>query len=788
MHALRADDPDVIGGHLLLARLGAGGMGVVYLARTGTGELVALKVIRAEHAADPAFRARFRREAALAGRLTGRWTVPVRAADADAREPWLTTDFVAGPSLAEALAVHGPLPAASVLTLGARLAEALTEVHATGLVHRDVKPGNLLLTRDGPRLIDFGIARDSGATALTSADTIVGTPGYLSPEQARQYGGEVGPPSDVFSLGCVLAYAAGGRPPFGGGDALAVLYRTLHEEPDLDGLRRLPKPAGDMIARCLTRDAAGRPTATEVAAALSAARDAPDPRRSRTWGRPAASETAPATKETGAAAGAAADALADTADHPAGPHAGPGGSQGPHGPQRSDWLPPGVLRLVVDRSARALDPPPRAARTTPPQNPGLSTAQDAGPGTRPMASRRRLLLASGAGAAALAVSGTAAGVFLSRRSSAGEDTRPLHTLGLHADLTGRGKATGEATRRGALLAVETHNARSDVPFRLALRTADDRGEAGRAGAAARGLLSGASSATAVLGPMSEATLTAAEPLYTAAGAAMVLVSCDPGGLSPLVKPTLYVTRATRAMQTMPVLSYLTAVRSVSRTAVVQDRAGGAVAEGLTTDLMEAPPSEGTTTVHPVAAGADEDEVTAAVAAALATRPGGVVYAGASPRRAAQVARRLAEARFTGAKVTVEQVMDPVFLDEAGEGAEGWVLGSSRTTTTAAVSGPAARFAAAHRGRWGAQPAPWAAEAYDAVGLIAQALGGLTGEGPVARGVLASALFRQRYEGVAKTISFDPRTRLLDADDTSFLYEVRGGAFRFLGRYGQVRGG
>jgi ABC-type branched-subunit amino acid transport system substrate-binding protein len=164
----------------------------------------------------------------------------------------------------------------------------------------------------------------------------------------------------------------------------------------------------------------------------------------------------------------------------------------------------------------------------------------------------------------------------------------------------------------------------------------------------------------------------------------------------------------------------------------------------------------------------------------------VVYAGTSPRRAAEVARRLAEARFEGAKVTVEQVLDPAFVNAAKDAAEGWVLGSARTTTTAATTGPAARFAAAHHKRWGAWPAPWAAEAYDAVGLIAHTLTGLDGDGPVRRGVLSGALFRQRYEGIAKTISFDPRTRLVEAHNTSFLYEVRDGTFRFLGRYDQVR--
>ncbi|WAZ27325.1 ABC transporter substrate-binding protein [Streptomyces cinnabarinus] len=376
-------------------------------------------------------------------------------------------------------------------------------------------------------------------------------------------------------------------------------------------------------------------------------------------------------------------------------------------------------------------------------------------------------------------------MFLDRRSSAEPDTRPLHTLGLHADLTGPGKATGEATHRGALLAVAAHNARSDAPFRLALRTADDHGRASRAHTAAQALLSGSSPVAAVIGPMSEATVTAGEPLYTAAGTAMVLVSCDGGALSPLMKPTLCVTRATQAMQTLPLLHYLTRVRSVSKVAVVRDLAGGAVAEGLARDLMEAPPSEGTTTVHSLDADADADDVTPAVAAALATRPGAVVYAGTSPRRAAQLARQLAKARFEGARATIEQVMDPAFLREARESAEGWVFGSARTATGAAPSGPAARFAAAHRKRWEAEPAPWAAEAYDAVGLTAQTLTGLVGQGTVGRGALAAALFRQRYEGIAKTISFDPKTRLLDMDNTSFLYAARDGAFTFLGRYEQV---
>ncbi|MCW8218698.1 protein kinase domain-containing protein, partial [Streptomyces griseolus] len=168
MRPLTPEDPRAIGTYRPLARLGAGGMGVVYLARASGGALAAVKVIHAEHAADPAFRARFRREASAARRVGGPWTVPVTGADTEAEAPWLATAFVPGPTLAEAVAERGALPAATVRALGVRLARALGAAHAAGLVHRDVKPGNVLLAADGPRLIDFGIARHTGATALTA--------------------------------------------------------------------------------------------------------------------------------------------------------------------------------------------------------------------------------------------------------------------------------------------------------------------------------------------------------------------------------------------------------------------------------------------------------------------------------------------------------------------------------------------------------------------------------------------------------------------------------------------
>ncbi|MEV8624091.1 bifunctional serine/threonine-protein kinase/ABC transporter substrate-binding protein [Streptomyces sp. NPDC051079] len=272
MQPLKKADPSSLAGYRLLGRLGAGGMGVVYLARSAGGALAALKLIRAEHAADPGFRERFRREARAAEQITGRWVVRVLGADPEAREPWLATEFVPGPSLAEAVALCGALPEPTVRALGTRLADALADMHGAGLVHRDVKPGNVLLALDGPRLIDFGIARADGATALTATDAMIGTPGFLAPEQARFLGaGEVGPPSDVFSLGCVLAYALTGRRPFGTGAVAAVVYRTVHEEPDLDDV---PDTLLPLVTACLAKDPALRPTAAEVRARLGAA-DAP---------------------------------------------------------------------------------------------------------------------------------------------------------------------------------------------------------------------------------------------------------------------------------------------------------------------------------------------------------------------------------------------------------------------------------------------------------------------------------------------------------------------------------
>ncbi|MGW6979987.1 serine/threonine-protein kinase [Streptomyces sp. NPDC054932] len=272
MQPLEAGEPRTIGAYRLLGRLGAGGMGRVYLGRSAGGRTVAVKIVHPHFATDEEFRARFRREVEAARRVGGEWTAPVLDADPGAAVPWVATGYVAGPSLDRALAGHGPLPEASVRAIGAGLARALVAVHGLGLVHRDVKPSNVMLTLDGPRLIDFGIARATDGTAsLTSTGVSVGSPGYMSPEQILGKG--ITGAADVFSLGAVMAFAATGRPPFTGDNSATLLYKVVHEPPELGAL-----PAGELrelIEACLAKTAADRPAPEAVAAALGGALGAP---------------------------------------------------------------------------------------------------------------------------------------------------------------------------------------------------------------------------------------------------------------------------------------------------------------------------------------------------------------------------------------------------------------------------------------------------------------------------------------------------------------------------------
>ncbi|MEV4003270.1 serine/threonine-protein kinase, partial [Actinomadura sp. NPDC049753] len=267
MGPLQPGDPVGVGGYRILARLGAGGMGVVYLARSPGGRLAALKLIRPDSAEDPGFRERFRREIAAAGKVSGLYTAPVLDADADAPQPWFAAAFVPAPTLKEAVEDGGALPESAVRALGAGLAEALQAVHGAGLVHRDLKPGNILLAEDGPRIIDFGIAKVVDATQITRTGGMIGTLAYLAPEQVAG-AKDAGPGADVFALGGVLVYAATGARPFGEGDPGALLYEIMYGEPRLDGL---PASLRSTVAACLDKEPAQRPALTDVLAALTPA-------------------------------------------------------------------------------------------------------------------------------------------------------------------------------------------------------------------------------------------------------------------------------------------------------------------------------------------------------------------------------------------------------------------------------------------------------------------------------------------------------------------------------------
>ncbi|MBA9003824.1 serine/threonine-protein kinase [Thermomonospora cellulosilytica] len=269
---LLPDDPAQLGGYRVLARIGAGGMGRVYLAATQSGRRLAIKVVRPEFADDPEFRRRFRQEVTAAQRVQSLYTAPVIDADLDGPRPWMATAYVPGPSLAAVVAGNGPLAPQTVRPLAAGVAEALEAIHRAGIIHRDLKPSNVLLAEDGPRVIDFGIARAADATPLTRTGVRIGTPHFMAPEQAL--GRPSTPAVDVFALGVLVFFAATGRSPFGEGPDPAVLYRIAREEPDLTGC---PDDLRPLIERCLRKDPAARPALRELMDELNPGGAAPEP-------------------------------------------------------------------------------------------------------------------------------------------------------------------------------------------------------------------------------------------------------------------------------------------------------------------------------------------------------------------------------------------------------------------------------------------------------------------------------------------------------------------------------
>ncbi|MBM9509815.1 serine/threonine-protein kinase [Actinacidiphila acididurans] len=376
MMRLRREDPRVVGAFRLHRRLGAGGMGVVYLGADKRGQRVALKVIRPELAEDQEFRSRFAREVSAARRIRGGCTARLVAADLEAERPWFATQYVPGPSLHDKVAEHGGLPAAEVATIGAALAEGLVAVHEAGVVHRDLKPSNILLSPKGPRIIDFGIAWATGASTLTHVGTAVGSPGFLAPEQVR--GAAVTPATDVFAFGATLAYAATADSPFGQGSSEVMLYRVVHEEPDLGAV---PDSLAPLIYQCLAKDPENRPSTVQLSERLSeiAAREARGIGAPRREGVPRTAGPRP-ERPTGQRAREYAQQPTERRTAPPGPT--PAGARRPERPSQARR--PAAAQDRAGHPERQTHPSPRTPVRTP------TGRRPAGPSNRLM--RQRLFV------------------------------------------------------------------------------------------------------------------------------------------------------------------------------------------------------------------------------------------------------------------------------------------------------------------------------------------------------------------------------------------------------------
>ncbi|WP_328392773.1 ABC transporter substrate-binding protein [Streptomyces sp. NBC_00390] len=750
MEPLRTSDPAKLAGHRLLGRLGAGGMGVVYLARSAGGTLVALKVIQAEYAEESDFRERFRREADTARRMTSPWVASLVDADPEAAQPWLATAFIPGPSLGEAVAAHGPLPVRSLRVLGARLAEALRELHAAGLVHRDVKPGNVLLALDGPRLIDFGVARDPENTALTSTGVVVGTPGFLPPEQARG-GRDPGPAGDVFSLGCVLAFAATGRPPFGTGPLDALLYRTVHDAPDVEGV---PAQLAEVVDGCLDKDPELRPTAEALYEALTDATPSspalpPDPREALRAVRPQAPEDETPGEEERA-------------------------------PGEEAWLPEPLVRLIAERSAAGLALPAVDDTEVDPASAGAAPTDTTAPQLPARAvGRRRFLLLTG-GAVAVTAGGPLAAWWAHSRDGKDDGpaptaTGPVHTLGLHADLTGDQKAVGRAQERGLRLAVDAFNSRADRPFTLAVKTVDDGGDPARASEAAKKLVADRS-VLAVIGPTTDATALTSLATYDAASLPLIAVSPGATVLGVTDSRSFLHARVTDTILPFYLNAYLRGTAKSRTVGIVDDRAADAYAWEISSTLAKIRRDERQPAV-PKVVSALRTDFGPTLDALMDGGADSVVFAGHHDR-AALLARELSSRDFPGARAAAQGVLDARFLSAAGDAADGWVIVAPVMDATVAPEAKA--FTAAYRKRFDAEPERYAVETYDVAQLAVKSLGSLSARRRT-RQNLTTALRSATYKGISRNLAFNKATGALVVDGSGVhLWKVVGGRFVYQG--------
>lgn len=800
---LAEGDPRRIGRYRILARLGAGGMGKVFLARSPGGRLVAIKVVRAELADDPQFRQRFAREVAAARRVNSFFTAGVVDADPEGSPPWLATAYVAGVSLGEAITAHGPWAEPSVRALGAGLVEALETIHAAGVVHRDLKPSNVLLAPDGPRVIDFGISLAAEDTALTQTGSAVGTPGFMSPEQLT--GASVGPASDVFALGAVLGYAGTGAGPFGTGSAHGVNFRAVYEPPHLDGLT----PAlHTLVSRCLAKEPERRPSVAELLDLLAERDEAVDG-ASATPALTAAdwlpTPVATAVRERTETALPTSPPPSHPPEPPVQDASRP--TAAPADPP-ADQPPPHAPTVAEPSASTELDPPPAdappadrpPAGAAPGDHPADRTTVDA-PAVRPPSaeprvqlgpkpprpdySRRRLLTGMGGAFAAVAATGLVA--WIARDDSGGKgaadpdgkgDTRGANggtsggapkprtvRIAFQGPLSGGLESIGTGMLAAVQLAVDDARKAGEHPdLRFEVLEANDAGNEG-IGAAAEKVVEDRD-VLAVVGPAFAEDLSA-EP-YDAARLAVVFPSSGEPDLTR--KHATFLAAVPDDTQVGRAIGRFLDHQGAGTVMLVDDDTeyGQRLAEAVRGTLRDA-----SVTVKRDSVRENVADGAAHAGKVVAAGADAVVYCGYWPK-AGPLSAALVDVGWEGIRVGGDKIKGGKFLDDAGPSGNGWYV----VCPCYDVSGSAAGrdFAQRYRAETGREPGDQAPRTYDITAMIIQAV---TEVGAKAdRASVLQRLSGSRYQGLTGVISFDSEGGYTGSGPE--LFRAAGGAFEPLG--------
>ncbi|WTW92899.1 bifunctional serine/threonine-protein kinase/ABC transporter substrate-binding protein [Streptomycetaceae bacterium NBC_01309] len=837
MQPLQSDDPSHLGNYRLLARLGAGGMGQVYLARSPGGRTVAIKVVRAELAAEEGFRARFRREVSAARQVSGAYTAPVVNADPDAVVPWLATAYVAGPSLVDAVASHGPLPEPTVRALAAGLAEALRAVHGAGIVHRDLKPSNVLLALDGPRLIDFGISRAADDTSITRTGLVVGSPGYMSPEQAN--GAEIGPPSDFFSLASVLVFAATAQGPFGGGSAPSLLYRIVHTPPDLGSVPAYLRP---IVEPYLDKDPARRPGGREL---LDLA--VPDGQTTEVltrsgWLPPAITyaiaERSAALLDldaSGSPGGASAasrpapsappppPSYAPTLPPPSAPPSVPAPAASP--PPRQPFLAPSGQEYPPPQLPRPPQSPfvheqPTPAGAFPPGGPAVAPSYGppfgpplgppsygpppggaGGPGgpNGPDSPNRRALLIGGAAVSVAAVGGVTA--WLLTKSDGGNGGDKTDTAGGSSSKSpsqqpqGDSGASPSASGPRPLLKLGFQggltgpNAQLGINMQngavLAVKQADERGDL----PFRVELVASDDEASETKSAMAAQKLIDDDDVVAVVGPVFSGPTKAAGALYENAGLAAVTPSATNPVLTTFKYTFF------NRAATNDSAQGAEIAAYLknlgvssvflmgdqteyATGLLDAARAALGAGVQVTSGDVPKGTPDYAAAAAQVKNSGAqaVVYGGYY-QEAAPLAVKLAETGFTGHRIAPDGVADPQFVKLAGAASEGWYLTVGAVDPVAA---PELRdFAAAYQAMFKTPPRTYSAEAFDVVNLVIEAAKSLGSRAPT-RSAMLGAVRSVRYKTPLREYAFDRSTGEFAGTGGIYVYQVKNQAITYLG--------